>query len=43
MVTSDGTLRSGSPAIKAGIDVGYPFSGSAPEMGVFEFISERKP
>lgn len=30
------TLPSGSPAIDAGIDVGYPHSGAAPDMGAFE-------
>jgi hypothetical protein len=40
MLTSDYALQSYSPAIDAGIDAGYPFSGTAPDMGAFEFISE---
>ena len=29
------TLQPGSPAIEAGIDIGYPYSGAAPDMGSF--------
>lgn len=32
----DFTLQAGSPAINAGIDVGLPFSGVAPDCGAFE-------
>ena len=35
-LTAEFSLPSGSPAIDAGIDVGYPFSGTAPDMGAFE-------
>jgi len=35
-LTSKNTLQSGSPAIDAGINVGYPYSGTAPDMGAFE-------
>ena len=30
-------LQAGSPAIDAGMDVGLPYEGSAPDMGAFEF------
>jgi hypothetical protein len=30
-------LQPGSPCIDAGIDVGLPYLGSAPDMGAFEF------
>lgn len=30
-------LQAGSPAINAGVYVGLPFSGSAPDMGAFEY------
>ncbi|MCK4829026.1 right-handed parallel beta-helix repeat-containing protein, partial [bacterium] len=30
-------LQSGSPAIDAGIDVSLPFSGSAPDIGAYEY------
>jgi hypothetical protein len=30
-------LQLGSPCIDAGIDVGLPYLGSAPDMGAFEF------
>lgn len=33
----DFSLQTGSPAIDAGIDVGLPFSGAAPDIGVFEY------
>ena len=29
-------LKEGSPAIDAGIDVGFDFSGDAPDIGAFE-------
>ena len=32
-----GTLVSGSSLINAGIDVGLPFTGAAPDLGAFEF------
>jgi len=39
-------LQEGSPAIDAGIDVGLPFNGSAPDMGAYEYggtgISKEK-
>jgi hypothetical protein len=37
--TSDFTLQSGSPAIDAGLDLGYPYSGGAPDMGAEEYGS----
>jgi hypothetical protein len=37
MLSPVSKLMSDSPAIDAGIDVGYPFNGSAPDMGAFEF------
>ncbi len=37
MMTPKGTLKSDSPAIDAGINVGYPFSGKSPDIGAFEF------
>jgi hypothetical protein len=30
-------LQPGSPCIDAGVDVGLPYLGSAPDMGAFEF------
>ncbi len=30
-------LQAGSPAIDAGIDVGLPFAGAAPDLGAFEY------
>jgi len=36
------TLQPGSPAIDAGIDIGYPYSGAAPDMGAFEYKSSTK-
>jgi hypothetical protein len=36
VLTSAFRLRSGSPAIDAGIVAGYPFKGSAPDLGAFE-------
>ena len=39
MFTDDDGLRlqSGSPAIDAGVDVGLPYSGSAPDIGAYEY------
>lgn len=31
------TLQSGSPLIDAGVNVGLPFTGSAPDIGAFEY------
>jgi hypothetical protein len=42
MLSPSSELRSGSPAIDAGIDVGYQFSGAAPDMGAFEYNIGRK-
>jgi hypothetical protein len=36
LLTSESNLQSGSPAIDAGMDVGYPYSGTAPDMGACE-------
>ena len=33
---NDFRLTSGSPAITAGVDVGLPFNGSAPDIGACE-------
>jgi len=33
---NDFSLRPGSPAIDAGIDLGWPFTGSAPDLGAIE-------
>jgi hypothetical protein len=41
-VNSNNTLQSGSPAIDAGLDVGYPYCGKAPDMGAFEFVNDGK-
>ena len=30
-------LRAGSPAIDAGVDVGLPYNGDAPDLGAFEY------
>ena len=35
----DFTLKAGSPAIDAGVNVGIPFNGSAPDLGAFEYKS----
>lgn len=37
--TTDFHLQTGSPAINAGINVGLPFSGTAPDIGAFETVS----
>jgi hypothetical protein len=42
LVTADGALKTNSPAIDAAMDVGYPYSGTAPDMGAFEFIGDNK-
>ena len=34
-------LQPGSPCIDAGVDVGLPYLGSAPDMGAFEFAAFR--
>ena len=41
-LTPESALQSDSPAVDAGINVGYPFSGSAPDMGAFEFAGDGK-
>jgi uncharacterized repeat protein (TIGR02059 family) len=38
--SSDYRLQSGSPAIDAGVDVGLPYNGKAPDIGAFETQSE---
>jgi hypothetical protein len=38
----DYTLQSDSPAINAGINIGFPYSGNAPDIGAFEFIGTSK-
>ena len=35
-LTSDFRLGSGSPAVDAGMEVGYPYEGTAPDLGAFE-------
>ncbi|MFH1314564.1 MAG: right-handed parallel beta-helix repeat-containing protein [Candidatus Eisenbacteria bacterium] len=35
----DFTLRSGSPAIDAALDLGYPYTGAAPDMGAIEYTA----
>jgi hypothetical protein len=39
LLSSESTLRPGSPGIDAGIDVGYPYSGTAPDLGACEVAS----
>jgi hypothetical protein len=41
MLTSKYYLNTDSPAIDAGIDVGYPYSGTAPDIGAFEFSCDN--
>ena len=41
ILTSKYTLKSDSPAIDTGIDVGYPYTGTSPDMGAFEFTGDR--
>ena len=36
----DFRLRSGSPAIDVGVDVGLPFNGATPDLGALEFVPE---
>ncbi len=36
----DFSLQKGSPAIDAGIDVGMPYTGNAPDIGAFEYGME---
>jgi len=36
--TDDFSLLTGSPAINTGLDLGYPYIGSAPDMGAIEYI-----
>lgn len=38
MLEPDYTLQELSPAINAGIDIGLPFSGTAPDIGAFEYL-----
>ena len=33
-------LQSGSPCIDTGVDVGLPYTGEAPDMGVFEYLEK---
>lgn len=35
--TYDFSLQDSSPAIDAGVDIGLPFNGTAPDLGAFEF------
>lgn len=35
--SDDFHLQAGSPAIDAGVDVGLPFTGAAPDIGAYEF------
>lgn len=37
LAAGDFALRSGSPAIDRGTDVGLPYAGMAPDLGAFEF------
>lgn len=37
------TLQPGSPCIDAGIDVGFPYLGDAPDMGAFEYAEGNSP
>jgi len=39
---TDFHLQETSPAINAGIDIGLPFSGTAPDMGAFEIINDNR-
>lgn len=41
--SGDYTLQSGSPAINSGLDLGYPYNGSAPDMGAFESDEPNQP
>ncbi|MGD8626788.1 MAG: right-handed parallel beta-helix repeat-containing protein [Anaerolineae bacterium] len=37
LAAPDVRLRPGSPCIDAGVDLGLPYAGAAPDMGAFEF------
>lgn len=37
------TLQAGSPCIDAGVDVGLPYVGDAPDMGAFEYVEGNTP
>jgi len=39
---SDFTPAVGSPVINAGVDVGYPYSGSSPDIGPYEYTDESE-
>jgi hypothetical protein len=39
VLNSDYSLQAGSPAIQAGIDVGLPFTGSAPDIGAVAYTA----
>lgn len=39
----DYTLQSGSTMIDAGVDVGLPYNGSAPDLGAYEFADSSLP
>jgi hypothetical protein len=41
--SSDFHLQVTSPAINAGIDVGLPFTGSAPDIGAYEYSNRSSP
>ena len=41
-LNADHTLQRGSPAIAAGIDVGYPYLGSAPDLGALEYSRDNQ-
>ena len=40
-LNADYTLQAGSPAIDAGVYVGLPYNGSAPDLGAFEFAGSQ--
>lgn len=40
---SNFTLTVESPALDAGIDIGFPYSGYAPDMGAFELFDYERP
>jgi len=39
---NDFHIREGSPAINAGVDVGLPYNGVAPDIGAFEYTKYRR-
>jgi hypothetical protein len=43
LLNSDYSLQAGSPAIEAGIDVGLPFTGSAPDIGAVAYTNIAAP